>query len=215
MVLIIDDVRRIEKTSTVAGELPEVAPSADHTDGSWDAKDIYVGELIVNLPDGKLYSRDGARIIQVNMPDEIVTNMPVTNGSDSLKFTVGNGTYRVAGQVLTHSLTADEITITAGDVTNPRFDLITIDATNAAQLVTGAPASTPLVPATPAGDVLLAVIFVPEKRSCWNLRVANIRFLIFSEDSAFTLVIRSVDGNDGTSKCRSIRSSKGPEIFDI
>ena len=55
------------KRSTTTGEVPTVAPSNDHTDGTWDALDVYVGELFLNTTDDKLWVRtdNGVREIAV------------------------------------------------------------------------------------------------------------------------------------------------------
>lgn len=45
------------KRSTTTGEAPTVAPSTDHTDGTWDALDVYVGELFMNTQDSTLWAR--------------------------------------------------------------------------------------------------------------------------------------------------------------
>lgn len=63
MVLVTENIRRVEKRSTVAGEIPTVAPSNDHTDGSWVVTDIYEGELFINVTDKASYTRVGAEII--------------------------------------------------------------------------------------------------------------------------------------------------------
>jgi hypothetical protein len=43
------------KRSTKAGEVPTVAPSNDHTDGTWGPLDIYVGEAFLNVADDRMY----------------------------------------------------------------------------------------------------------------------------------------------------------------
>lgn len=54
------------KRSTTTGEVPTVAPSTDHTDGTWDALDVYVGELFLNTVDDRLFVRTDNGIIDVN-----------------------------------------------------------------------------------------------------------------------------------------------------
>lgn len=39
------------KRSSVAGVIPTMGPSTDHTDGSWGGTDIYPGEFFINLAD--------------------------------------------------------------------------------------------------------------------------------------------------------------------
>ena len=47
---------RLKRSSTTTTE-PTVAPSTDHTDGTWVSTDLYVGELFLNTADDKLWIR--------------------------------------------------------------------------------------------------------------------------------------------------------------
>jgi hypothetical protein len=49
--------RMITKRSEVPGVEPTVPSSNDHTDGTWLATDIYVGEMFLNVADGKCFTR--------------------------------------------------------------------------------------------------------------------------------------------------------------
>jgi hypothetical protein len=49
--------RRVVKVSSIAGEVPTIPASDDHTDGSWIATDVYVGEMFFNSADGIMYTR--------------------------------------------------------------------------------------------------------------------------------------------------------------
>lgn len=49
------DARQIQKLLTTPTEQPTVAPSSDHTDGSWDITDAYIGELVFNTADEKVW----------------------------------------------------------------------------------------------------------------------------------------------------------------
>lgn len=57
--MIIQDSRIRIKGSTTTGEVPTVAPSDDHTDGSWSALDIYSREMFFNVADKKIFARLG------------------------------------------------------------------------------------------------------------------------------------------------------------
>lgn len=57
------------KRSTTTGEVPTVAPSTDHTDGTWDALDVYVGELFMNTADDTMYVRTDNGIRQIGIFD--------------------------------------------------------------------------------------------------------------------------------------------------
>ena len=45
------------KRSTVTGAVPTVAPSTDHTDGTWSVNDVYIGELFLNDAEQRLFIR--------------------------------------------------------------------------------------------------------------------------------------------------------------
>ncbi len=62
MTLIASQARMSQKRLTTPGDVPTVAPSNDHTDGSWTYLDIYPGELCYNEADGILYTSDGSVI---------------------------------------------------------------------------------------------------------------------------------------------------------
>lgn len=53
------------KRSTINGEVPTVAPSTDHTDGTWSATDIYEGEVFLNMKDGLAWFRATNGIVQI------------------------------------------------------------------------------------------------------------------------------------------------------
>ena len=71
------DFRRIRiKRSTVAGEKPTVAPSDDHLDGTWDALDVYEGELFINIADGRIWLRDQNGIQEIGyQSDEVEASL--------------------------------------------------------------------------------------------------------------------------------------------
>lgn len=53
------------KRSTVAGATPTVAPSSDHTDGTWSVNDIYIGELYLNDTDQRLFVRTTGGVVEI------------------------------------------------------------------------------------------------------------------------------------------------------
>ena len=93
--------RRVVKVSSIAGEVPTIPASDDHTDGSWIATDVYVGEMFFNSADGIMYVRD-ANGITVQTPNAVpggnvkryVANFTQTGTSaptvDILENTIGN-----------------------------------------------------------------------------------------------------------------------------
>jgi len=66
------------KRSTTTGQVPTVAPSTDHTDGTWDALDVYVGELFLNTVDDRLFVRTDNGIIDVNALRYVRLEIPST-----------------------------------------------------------------------------------------------------------------------------------------
>jgi hypothetical protein len=67
MSLIIEYVRRLAKAITTIGQAATIPPNNDHTTGVWADSDIYERELMVNLPDEILYTRNGNKIVRLNL----------------------------------------------------------------------------------------------------------------------------------------------------
>lgn len=59
------DAKQVQKRSSTTTEIPTVAPSDDHTDGTWSDLDIYSGEFFANEADGKLFIRLDATIKEI------------------------------------------------------------------------------------------------------------------------------------------------------
>lgn len=55
------------KRSNVTGSTPTIAPSVDHTDGSWSSTDIYVGEYFLNTVDDRLWLRTDNAIREIDL----------------------------------------------------------------------------------------------------------------------------------------------------
>lgn len=75
---------------------------------------------------------------------------------------VASGTVHFLGTVAT--VTGDDVTVTAADPTDPRFDLIVatiFEGAGTPDIVTGTPAQNPVFPALPADAVPLAAVYVP------------------------------------------------------
>ena len=70
-----------------------------------------------------------------------------------------DGQYQVDAQLF--DVTASTLIITAGDVTNPRRDLIIGDNLGVISILTGTPAASPTYPAQPANTLILGRLFVP------------------------------------------------------
>ena len=66
------------KRSSVAGVIPTMGPSSDHTDGSWNGTDIYPGEFFINLADNRVWFGS------LSGPTEIV--VPGTFGAQAITY---------------------------------------------------------------------------------------------------------------------------------
>lgn len=87
MALQIQDSRILIKRSSNTSEVPETAPSNDHTDGTWNTLDIYVGELFCNVEDRKLWLRYTDSI------DQILTVPIMQSGIHTYANASGTDTY--------------------------------------------------------------------------------------------------------------------------
>lgn len=61
------DAKIVIKRGNTVAEIPTVAPSDDHTDGSWSDTDVYSGEFYGNEVDEKLFIRLGQTVKEVNL----------------------------------------------------------------------------------------------------------------------------------------------------
>lgn len=89
----------------------------------------------------------------------VLTGCSVTaQGSPDMTVAVAAGRVLVAG--LEVAVAAGNVTITAADGTNPRFDMICVSSAGAKSAVAGTAAANPVFP-DPAGKVVLAAVYVP------------------------------------------------------
>jgi len=90
----------IQKLSTVTGQVPTVAPSDNHVDGTWDSLDVYIGELFMNAADGKMWCRTNNGIKEIFVvPNNAATgDVFYLSGGNITRLPVGT-----SGQVLTVS----------------------------------------------------------------------------------------------------------------
>ena len=119
MSLVTQDSRIVIKSSTVTNAVPTVAPSSDHTDGSWSVDDIYKGELYINLVDSKIWFRDNSGIQRLalysdvtatNELSEILTNGNTTGGNNII-ITNGDSIQSADGNSLIGLANGGEATI--------------------------------------------------------------------------------------------------------
>ena len=80
-------------------------------------------------------------------------------GSPDMTVAVAAGEINVAG--VWAAVTAGNVTITAADATNPRLDLVVVNASGTKSATAGTPAASPVFPAVPASSLVLATVSVP------------------------------------------------------
>ena len=153
--LITSFVRRISKyfsSDTATWYRPRsVEPGLNHIDdpAAFDEKTIYKGEEIIDLDRGKLFTQDGAEIVELNTDDSILSGLLVKETSQSggpLWLTVETGSVRINGRTYWHkqSSASGDVQITPNtSLTETRIDVITIsgDYPVPATGVTGMPAN--------------------------------------------------------------------------
>lgn len=92
--------------------------------------------------------------------DGVMSGCDVTaQASPDMTVAVAAGTIRRGDE--TKDITGGNVTISAADATNPRFDLIAVDMSGAKSATAGTPAAEPVFPAIPANNIVLAAVYVP------------------------------------------------------
>lgn len=77
--------RRKERTFTTAGIVPTVPTVANHCTTGWLSTDIYIGELVINTGDDKVFTRTQSGIVQIG-------GGSVANASETVKGIVEEAT---------------------------------------------------------------------------------------------------------------------------
>jgi len=108
MAVIAIDAKQVQKRSTIAGVVPTIPVSDDHTDGTWNATDIYSGEFFINEADGKVFIRIANDIYEFGVkPDKFV----VAGGGEDV-FTTSKNILSGAQVFEDGTLTLKTVTIT-------------------------------------------------------------------------------------------------------
>jgi len=122
------------KRSTTTGQVPTVAPSTDHTDGTWDALDVYVGELFLNTVDDRMWVRTDNGIKELCVDCNCVKSATLTLTSAQIlalnSTPIAFGITPASGKYI-HVLSADaEMDFqTTAYATNGRLNVRTVGAT--------------------------------------------------------------------------------------
>jgi len=100
-----------------------------------------------------------------------------TTWTGGLNFTVSAATYCIAGT--TYSSPQTNLTLTTADPTNPRIDVIAVDNTGTAIVITGTPAGSPAAPSVdPTTQLSLTFVTVPAGSSTPTLNT----ILVYDEN---------------------------------
>jgi len=92
----------------------------------------------------------------------VISGCAVTaQGSPDMTVAIAAGVVRVASGLLI-AVTAGNGTITTADGTNPRIDLVSASDAGVKTVTAGTAAANPKAPSLPAGDIGLAMVYVPQ-----------------------------------------------------
>jgi len=110
--------RRIEKIFSGRPTVP--IPGTNHVDDTWQASDIYPGELSLDLPNGKITTTDGNSVIILNAENSVEYGLVVskpTSGAD--KIGVSSGLARINGKYLFHDSSGTDVILPGNSSSTP------------------------------------------------------------------------------------------------
>lgn len=121
----------------------------------------------------------------------VVSGCAVTaQGIPDMTVAVAAGVIQSSGARI--AVTAGNVTITAADAANPRFDLIVADSAGAKQLRGGTAAASPVFPSLAAGDVALAAVYVPANDTAINTnQLVDKRMILTVPDTIARVAVTS------------------------
>src|SRR5215471_3568481 len=128
--------------------IPNAASAEDPTQAQVDSRDF------------------GDMLVQGFQQTGVVSGCAVTaQGTPNMTVAVAAGTVMIGG--VNATVAGGNVTITAADPTNARFDLICVDSGGTKSAVAGSPSANPIFP-DPAGKVVIAAVRVPAAASSIN-----------------------------------------------
>jgi hypothetical protein len=134
---------------------PETSAPMDQVEP--DARDFEIMLAAHSTAAGSGYGA-GPTGVQSQLHDTSTPGCAVTaQGTPDQTVAVAAGSVRIGGRYV--KVTAGNVSLTAADGTNPRFDLITVDTTGTKGVTNGTPSADPVYPTLPAGKVILAQVF--------------------------------------------------------
>lgn len=99
-------------------------------------------------------------LVAAHNGNRVISGCAVTaQGSPDMTVAVASGSVLVNGATV--SVSSGNVTVTAANGTNPRFDLIVVDDTGTKSCTAGTAAANPVFPTIPADSVVLAAVYVP------------------------------------------------------
>lgn len=108
----------------------------------------------------RLFSNDVKALTQAAGLTGVKSGCGVTaQGSPNMTLAVAAGVIYAANAEVT--VTGGNVTITTAHATWPRIDIVVVSSSGVKSVVAGSAAEFPLEPATPAGSVMLAQVYVP------------------------------------------------------
>jgi len=108
----------------------------------------------------ELRGSDVANLQATAQGDGVMAGLAVTaTGTPDLEVHVATGSAIVNGTFVS-TTSVQDLTVTTGDATNPRLDLVSMNSSGTSSITDGVPASTPVPPDLPADEILLALISV-------------------------------------------------------
>jgi hypothetical protein len=86
MYLVVNSGRMVQKIITSSGTPFTVAPSNDHTDGSWTNGDLYDGEFGINSPLAQLYIRISGTVYPISLSGTTGATIPSGSSGQTLRY---------------------------------------------------------------------------------------------------------------------------------
>jgi hypothetical protein len=120
MSLNIIDARIVNKILTTG--TPSIAPSSDHTDGTWTETDVYISEIVLNTTDDKVWIMGENGPLELAITTGATSGVFVSGGGTINKITKFVGSTDIADSVI--SETSGQVTIDSfGNIASPAFTL--------------------------------------------------------------------------------------------
>lgn len=127
------------------------------------------------------------------VPDFVLTGCTVASlpAPNALSFSVAAGTYQL-GEIVRTRAASGNVTLAAGNATNPRIDLIELDTSGAAYVVAGTAGINPAKPTATTGRFPLAYVYVPANAGTGSTGSAAASLLDGAENAALLLNVVQV-----------------------